>query len=135
MRMTLAAAALVFATAPAFAQGTAPSSAAPAGSPPAQSAPGSQTPAASMNTTPQTTTTPSPSAVQTHNTDSRTAAAPVPGRNSFTQGEARRRITAAGFTDVKGLKKDGQGIWRGQAMKSGSSVGVALDYQGNVVAQ
>ncbi len=104
---------------------------------PANTAPapaGAQTPAAAMNTTPQTTS-PSPSAVQTRNTTNRTAAAPVPGRNSFTMSQATRRITAAGFTKVSGLKKDNQGIWRGQAQKDGNPVSVSLDYQGNVTGQ
>ncbi len=138
MRLTLATTALVFKTAAAFAQGTTPSTgtgtgnAAPVGAP---STPGAQTPAATMNSNTQSTNSPSPSAVQTNNTTTRTSAAPVPGRNSFTMGEARRRITAAGFTDVKDLKKDTKGIWRGDAMKSGAAVKVALDYQGNVVGQ
>lgn len=96
---------------------------------------GVQTPAATVNQTPETTSSPKPSAVQTNNTNSRTAAAPVPGRNSFTKGEARRRITAAGFTHVMNLKKDSQGIWRGEAKKNDDSVAVALDYQGNVVGK
>ncbi len=96
---------------------------------------GSQTPAATGNQTPSSTSSPSPSAVQTNNSNSRTAAAPVPGRNSFTMGEANRRIQASGFSDVKDLKVDGQGIWRGHAMKDGQAVPVALDYQGNVVSK
>jgi len=125
MRLTLAAAAWLLATGPAFAQGNAA----------APNTAGGQTPAATVNPTPATNSSPSPSAVQTNNAVSRTAAAPVPGRNSFTRGEARRRIAAAGFSDVKALKKDSQGIWRGTATKGGASVGVALDYQGNVVSQ
>ena len=107
------------------------------GTPPARQAtnPVVQSPSASVNTTAQSNSSPSPSAVQTHDTISRTAAAPVPGRNSFTAGEARRRIASAGFTNVKDLKKDDQGIWRGQATKDGASKSVALDYQGNVVGQ
>ncbi len=96
---------------------------------------GSQTPAASVNTTPQSTSSPSPSSVQTRNTNNRTAAAPVPGRNSFTMSQASRRIAAAGYTKVEGLKKDNQGIWRGQAQKDGNPVSVSLDYQGNVTGQ
>jgi Peptidase propeptide and YPEB domain len=60
---------------------------------------------------------------------------PLPGANSFTEGQARDRITKAGFEDVQQLKKDDQGIWRGQAKKSGQQVGVALDYRGNIVQQ
>lgn len=60
---------------------------------------------------------------------------PLAGANSFTEAQARDRISKAGFEDVKELKKDDQGVWRGQASKSGQQVGVALDYRGNVVQQ
>ncbi|MCJ2012742.1 hypothetical protein [Methylobacterium sp. J-076] len=58
-----------------------------------------------------------------------------PGANSFTEGEARSRLTKAGFTDPKDLKKDDGGIWRGTAMHGGKSVSVGLDFKGNVAAQ
>lgn len=61
--------------------------------------------------------------------------APLPGANSFTEDQARQRIAKAGFEDVQQLKKDDQGVWRGQAKKAGQQVGVALDYRGNVVQQ
>ena len=134
MRLTLAAAALAAVSSVALAQGTAPngtSTATPGTTMPATNAPGAQTPGATLNTTPQSSTT-NPSAVQTTNTAHRTGAAPVPGRNSFTMSQARGRITRAGYTNVTGLKKDNQGIWRGQAQKDGSPVSVSLDYQGNV---
>ena len=147
MRLFLAAAALVAASGVAFAQGTATNGTAPSGpgtvvpgtnvvGTPAVTAPGNgaQTPGATVNTTPQSSTR-SPSAVQTTNTAHRTGAAPVPGRNSFTMAQASRRIAAAGFTQVTGLKKDNQGIWRGQAQKDGSPTAVSLDYQGNVTGQ
>ena len=57
------------------------------------------------------------------------------GRNSFTQRQAANRIAKAGFTDVSGLKKDNQGVWRGTAQKDGSKVDVSLDYKGDVVGQ
>ena len=62
------------------------------------------------------------------------ANAPMPakGSNSFTMGEARRRIAARGFTSVANLKKDGNGVWRGTAQKGGASTPVWLDYKGNV---
>ena len=59
-------------------------------------------------------------------------AAPVPGANSFTQGEAKSRIEKAGYTNVDGLTKDDQGIWRGTASKNGKSVKISLDYKGNI---
>lgn len=76
-----------------------------------------------------------PPAVTTSQAPSKTAAAPVKGRNSFTLAEARRRITAGGFTQVTALRKDRDGIWRGTAMKDGASTAVYCDYQGNVGAQ
>jgi hypothetical protein len=41
--------------------------------------------------------------------------APVAGANSFTEGQAKSRIEARGFTNVTGLKKDSDGVWRGTA--------------------
>jgi len=75
-----------------------------------------------------------PPAVTTSNANNKTAGAPVKGRNSFTMGEARRRLEKGGFTQVTGLKKDNDGIWRGKAMRGGTSVDVYCDYQGNVGA-
>jgi hypothetical protein len=72
--------------------------------------------------------------VSTSNADSKTAAAPVSGANSFTEGEARKRLESHGYSNVTGLAKDDQSIWRGKAMKDGKAVDVALDYQGNIVA-
>ena len=60
--------------------------------------------------------------------------APLSGANSFTEGQAKDRATAAGFTAVSALTKDENGIWRGTAMKDGKSTNVAIDYKGNVVA-
>jgi hypothetical protein len=62
----------------------------------------------------------------------RTAATPQPGANSFTEGQARSRIEAAGFSNVTELQKDDQGIWRGQGMREGRQVSVALDFTGAV---
>ena len=61
--------------------------------------------------------------------------APVRGRNSFTEGEARSRMEAKGFSNVSGLQKDNDGVWRGHATRDGKQVEVSLDYQGNVVAR
>jgi hypothetical protein len=61
--------------------------------------------------------------------------APAAGANSFTEAQAKSRIEAAGYSNVSGLIKDKDGIWRGKASKGGGTVGVALDYQGNVVAR
>ena len=63
-----------------------------------------------------------------------TANAPTParGRNSFTQGEARRRIESGGYAQVSGLAKDANGVWRGKGTKDGQQVSVWLDYKGNI---
>ena len=60
---------------------------------------------------------------------------PVAGANSFTESQARDRIAKAGFLDVKDLKKDDQGVWRGKARKGDTQVNVALDYRGNIVQE
>jgi hypothetical protein len=60
--------------------------------------------------------------------------APAVGANSFTEGQAKARIEAAGYTNVSPLVKDKDGIWRGRASKNGAIMDVALDFQGNVVA-
>ena len=62
-------------------------------------------------------------------------AAPVAGANSFTEGQAKSKIEAAGYTNVSELKKDDNGIWTGSATKSGKKANVRLDFQGNVVTK
>ncbi len=74
--------------------------------------------------------TPAVSTAKTVNPD-----APVKGANSFTKDQAISRIAAQGFTDVSGLMKDKDGVWRGKAIKQGATMDVAVDYQGNVTAQ
>jgi hypothetical protein len=61
--------------------------------------------------------------------------APVQGRNSFTEGQAKSRIESNGFSNVSNLKKDDSGVWRGKATKEGKSVDVSLDFQGNIVVK
>lgn len=77
-------------------------------------------------------------AMETFGVAKNTDGAPFKGANSFTEGEARRRIEANGFTEVSGLSKDGDGIWRARAKKAGvpagQTVDVYCDYQGNVGA-
>ena len=60
---------------------------------------------------------------------------PAKGANSFTDAEARRRIESSGYSTVADLKKDGDGVWRGNATKDGAKVGVWLDYKGNIGQQ
>ena len=71
-------------------------------------------------------------AVATTNANS---AQPAHGANSFSKGEAGRRISRQGFQDVNDLHKDGTGVWRGTANKDGQHVQVWLDYKGSVGQQ
>lgn len=64
--------------------------------------------------------------------DENNSSTPVAGANSFTKSEAKSHIEAKGYTHVTGLKKDGNGVWRGMATKNGQSGAVTVDYQGNV---
>jgi hypothetical protein len=57
---------------------------------------------------------------------------PVAGRNSFTEGQAKSRIEAAGYSNLTGLTKDDSGVWRGKASKGGTETDVSVDFQGNV---
>jgi hypothetical protein len=61
------------------------------------------------------------------------AGAPLPGANSFTESQAKSRIEQLGYTNVTGLAKDSDGVWRGTAMKDGKSQRVAIDFRGNIV--
>jgi hypothetical protein len=72
-------------------------------------------------------------AVKSPNTNN--PAAPVPGANSFTEGQAKSKIESQGFTNISGLKKDDNGIWTGSATKGGNKVNVRLDFQGNVTTR
>ena len=70
-----------------------------------------------------------------NSSDHNNSNAPVAGRNSFTEGQAKSRIETSGFSNVSGLAKDPQGVWRGKAMKGGKSVNVSVDFQGNVTSR
>ena len=85
--------------------------------------------------TPPPTNSTTPPAVATGNGDSNTTAAPVAGKNSFTEAQARKRLRNHGYHQVSGLSLDDSQVWRGTATKAGKKVDVAVDYQGNITAQ
>lgn len=58
--------------------------------------------------------------------------APLPGANSFTEGQAKSRLEANGYSNVGALKKDDSGVWKGTANHSGAQVNVSVDYRGNI---
>ena len=88
---------------------------------------------------------PHPSTPAIANPNANNPGAPAAGANSFTEAQAKSRIEAAGYSNVSGLSKDKDGIWRGKASKASATAGsttlgsttvdVTLDYQGNVVAR
>ncbi len=88
--------------------------------------------AQSSNETPRTTD--KPPAVANPNDVNKTTAAPVPGKNSFTQEQVVKRLQDNGYSGVTGLTKDDKSIWHAKAVKAGQSVSVAVDYQGNITA-
>jgi periplasmic protein CpxP/Spy len=57
------------------------------------------------------------------------------GANSFTEGQARRRIEDHGYTSVGSLHKDQNSIWQAEATKDGRRVRVGVDFRGNVVEE
>ena len=121
MRATLLAALMIGLALPASAQTAAPSQGTGSGT-------GSSNPAVSgTGNAPSNTTTGTVNVVP--------ASALEKGANSFTEGQAKSRLEAAGLSDVTNLKKDDDGIWRAEAKRSGKSVKAGLDYKGNISAQ
>jgi len=89
--------------------------------------------AAAQNAGPPPNPNASTPAVANHSSNN--PGAPAAGANSFTEAQAKSRIEEAGYSNISSLIKDKDGIWRGNASKGGTTVGVALDFQGNVVAK
>jgi opacity protein-like surface antigen len=78
---------------------------------------------------------PSASTPAVANPNANNPRAPAAGANSFTEAQAKSRIEGAGYSNVSGLMKDKDGIWKGKASKGGTTVDIGLDYQGNVVSR
>ena len=89
--------------------------------------------AVAQSQNPPANNAPQNSAINSSDSSNRQATAPVAGRNSFTEGEAKSRIEKMGFSNVSNLKKDDNGVWRGRAIKDGKTVDISVDYQGNVI--
>jgi hypothetical protein len=68
------------------------------------------------------------------NSEQKNSDAPVAGRNSFTEAQAKSAIEKAGYSSINELKKDDNGVWRGKASKGGSATSISVDFQGNVNA-
>lgn len=132
LRVGMAALAIALTSGFAVAQTTTP----PADTPPAETTPAPDATPPAMAPAPKPDAMKAPASDTAMNqTGTETQKPPLSGANSFTEGQARDRIVKAGFEDVQSLKKDDQGVWRGQAKKGGQQVSVGLDYRGNVVQQ
>lgn len=79
---------------------------------------------ASLGAQAQTSPAPSPAPAD--------ANAPLPGANSFTEGQAKSRLEANGYSAISELKKDDNGVWKGTATHGGQAVTVSVDYRGNI---
>lgn len=60
---------------------------------------------------------------------------PAPGANSFTEAQVRSRLESRGYVAIEGLIRGDDGVWRGRATRDGKTNQVAVDYQGNVIAE
>jgi len=92
-------------------------------------------PAAFAQTTPAPTQSGQPDTPAVTSPDEKNPKAPVPGENSFTEDQARERMTEAGFANPKNLQLGEDGIWRAEADQNGKPVKVMLDFQGNVTTE
>ncbi|MBC7637627.1 MAG: PepSY domain-containing protein [Acetobacteraceae bacterium] len=99
---------------------------------PSTTMPTTSMPSTSMPGAPPLSTATPPIGGSSSTSNANAAGAPVAGANSFTMTQAKKRMEDQGYSQVGELKKDDKSVWRGQAMKDGKSVNVALDYQGNV---
>jgi hypothetical protein len=50
----------------------------------------------------------------------------------LTEGEAKSRLEARGYSNVGGLHKDAFGIWHGTATRNGKTFKLSLDVKGNI---
>ena len=73
-------------------------------------------------------------AIDTQETSEKSAL--TPGANSFTEGQAREAMEKAGYTVSGPLTQNDEGIWQGQATRSGgAATTVSVDYKGVVTPQ
>ena len=52
--------------------------------------------------------------------------------SGFTEGEAKSRFEARGYSNVGGLHRDAFGIWHGTATRNGKTFKLSLDADGRV---
>lgn len=76
-----------------------------------------------------------PPTVQTPGVAPPSVAVNPPAASTMTEAQARARITANGYTNVKGLRQDTSGNWQGTATINGKSAAVSVDAKGVVSVQ
>lgn len=76
-----------------------------------------------------------PPTVQTPGVNPPSVAVNPPAASTMTEAQARARITASGYTNVKGLRQDTSGNWQGTATINGKSAAVSVDAKGAVSVQ
>jgi len=74
-------------------------------------------------------------AVSNPSDTAKSPAAPVPGKNSFTESEVKSRLEKHGYSGVSNLTKDDNSVWHASAQRGGRAVNVTIDYQGNITEQ
>lgn len=55
--------------------------------------------------------------------------------NSYTQAQVEDLLRGAGFTAIRNIRKDDDGIWRGSAELRGQPVEFGVDYRGSIAAR
>ena len=80
----------------------------------------------SSTTTPSSRTSPTP--------EPPADTIPQASVRAVTKDQAKSRIEARGYSNVSGLLKDAEGIWRGKAERDGLPVNVTLEVDGKVTA-
>ena len=85
----------------------------------------------------QERTTTTPPAVANPNDVAKTTAAPVSGKNSFTEKEVTKRLADNGYANISGVMLDkATGVWHATATKGGTAqMMVQVDYQGNITTK
>lgn len=59
----------------------------------------------------------------------------TPSLTALPEAEARKKLTENGFKDVRELKLDKEGIWRGTVLVNGQQQEVAIDAQGDMIGK
>jgi hypothetical protein len=59
----------------------------------------------------------------------------TPSTKALSEADAKKKLTASGFREIEDLALDQGGVWRGTAVANGQRQDVAIDGQGDIVAE